>query len=251
MSGKLDGLFEKQARHRVQSDCKLSGARRLPFTDITNMFDSRLGQNDQLSPPPTQSHILNGAAIKNRSSSKTSDPPKARNRLAESVAPRGNRQMVRPSLLPLTSHTGIPLLNSSSAKLVSGVPSIPLPDSVPHLGGDSPKSKLSQRQVSSGSGTLTQYLHDPGLCGDAAINNVLLYDASSVKPHSPSCPGSRVREPLSTSLLPPKTHKLSCGQLVILPSASVLVDFREGERRKGKKGDEVMVVSPNGDQVNC
>jgi hypothetical protein len=54
---------------------------------------------------------------------------------------------------------------------------------------------------------------------------------------------------LSTSLLPPKTHKLAGGQLAILPSSSVLVDFREGERRKGRKGEEVMVVSPNGDQV--
>ncbi|KAI0332323.1 kinase-like protein [Cubamyces sp. BRFM 1775] len=45
---------------------------------------------------------------------------------------------------------------------------------------------------------------------------------------------------------PLNTHKISRGQLVILPSRSLLVDFREGERRKGGKGKEVLVISPDG-----
>lgn len=55
--------------------------------------------------------------------------------------------------------------------------------------------------------------------------------------------------PLKTNLLKPKTHKVTQGQVIILPSRSLLVDFREGERRKGRKGDEVLVISPDGEQV--
>ncbi|KAI0030433.1 hypothetical protein K488DRAFT_72197 [Vararia minispora EC-137] len=54
------------------------------------------------------------------------------------------------------------------------------------------------------------------------------------------------REPWTTAQVPPKTHKTTSGQLVILPSHATLVDFREGERRKGEKGDEVIVVSSDG-----
>ncbi|OJT06997.1 Serine/threonine-protein kinase PLK4, partial [Trametes pubescens] len=49
--------------------------------------------------------------------------------------------------------------------------------------------------------------------------------------------------------LKPQTHKVSRGQLVVLPSRSLLVDFREGERRKGGKGREVMVISADGDTI--
>jgi hypothetical protein len=54
------------------------------------------------------------------------------------------------------------------------------------------------------------------------------------------------RQPWTTFQVPPKTHKTTSGQLIILPSHSTLIDFREGERRKGKKGDEVILVSVDG-----
>ncbi|KAH9950661.1 kinase-like domain-containing protein [Amylocystis lapponica] len=54
----------------------------------------------------------------------------------------------------------------------------------------------------------------------------------------------------TSSYLNPQTHKVSQGQLVVLPSQSILVDFREGERRKGRKGDKVIVVSPNGMMIS-
>jgi polo-like kinase 4 len=50
--------------------------------------------------------------------------------------------------------------------------------------------------------------------------------------------------------LKPQVHKTIHGQLTILPSRSLLVDFREGERRRGKKGDEVFVVDPSGKEVS-
>ena len=54
---------------------------------------------------------------------------------------------------------------------------------------------------------------------------------------------------LTTTYLTPQTQKLIKGQLIVLPSRSLLVDFREGERRKHRKGDEVLVVSEDGLQV--
>ena len=56
--------------------------------------------------------------------------------------------------------------------------------------------------------------------------------------------------PLNTSYLAPKTHKLTNGSVTVLPSKSLLVDLREGERRKGRKGDEVLVISPDGQLVS-
>ncbi len=251
MSGKLDGISERQARGGVQSECKLPRAKRLPFADITNVYNSRTGQHEEPSPAPSQSRTLSRVAMQIERGSDIPDSAVVRNFLgetaAETVAPLRDRRAVQASLPPLSSYSGLPsrlesTRSSPPVKPVSGAPSLPLPGSVPHPRGDSLRSKL-------GSGTLTQCLHDPDLCGDP-INNVSLYDAPDVKLLLQSCPRPSSREPLSTSLLPLKTHKLAYGQLAILPSRSVLVDFREGERRTGRKGDEVMVVSPNGHQVN-
>ena len=258
MSGKLDGISERQARGGVQSECKLPRAKRLPFADITNSYNSRTGQHEEPSPAPSQSRTLSRVAMQIERGSDIPDSAVVRNFLgetaAETVAPLRDRRAVQASLPPLSSYSGLPsrlesTRSSPPVKPVSGAPSLPLPGSVPHPRGDSLRSKPSRRQLSLGSGTLTQCLHDPDPCGDP-INNVSLYDAPDVKRLLQSCPRPSSREPLSTSLLPPKTHKLAYGQLAILPSRSVLVDFREGERRTGRKGDEVMVVSPNGHQVN-
>ena len=54
---------------------------------------------------------------------------------------------------------------------------------------------------------------------------------------------------MNTFYLTPQTHKVSKGQITILPSMSLLVDFREGERRSGRKGVEVLCVSPEGRKV--
>ncbi|KAF9077553.1 kinase-like domain-containing protein [Rhodocollybia butyracea] len=55
--------------------------------------------------------------------------------------------------------------------------------------------------------------------------------------------------PLNTSLLSARVHKTVNGQITILPSRSLLVDFREGERRRGKPGTEVFVVNHEGNEV--
>ena len=56
--------------------------------------------------------------------------------------------------------------------------------------------------------------------------------------------------PFNTFFLPPQTHKVARGQLVVLPSRTLLVDFREGERRQGRQGVEVLTISPGGEEVN-
>lgn len=234
MSGKLNSFSEKQARGGVQSDCNLRvlGIRRSPFADITNdILDSRLRPHNEPTSPPPQSRTPNGATMQTENVAKIFDSGDAQNRRAESIAPLRNRRSFRPSPSPLISRTGFPspLEGACSAppvKADSEVPSVSPLGSVPQLKGDTLRSRPSRRQASLGSGAPNQYPHDPGLSGEST------------------------REPLSTSLLAPKTHKLAGGQLAILPSRSVLVDFREGERRKGRKGEEVMVVSPNGDQVS-
>ena len=231
MSGKLNSFSEKQARGGVQSDRKLpvSGIRRSPFADITNNIlasDNRLRRHNEPTSPPSQSRTLNRLAMQTENVAFGD----AQNCRAELIAPLRNRRSFRPSPSPLTSRTGLPsplerARSASPVKAVSDVPTVSPLGSVPQLKGDTLRSRPSRRQASLGSGALNQYPRDPGLCGGST------------------------REPLSTSLLPPKNHKLAGGQLAILPSRSVLVDFREGERRKGRKGEEVMVVSPNGDQV--
>ncbi|ESK94020.1 serine threonine protein kinase [Moniliophthora roreri MCA 2997] len=53
----------------------------------------------------------------------------------------------------------------------------------------------------------------------------------------------------SATSLPPRAHKTVNGNIIILSSRSLLVDFREGERRRGQKGSEVLLVNPAGDTV--
>ncbi|KAJ6559247.1 kinase-like domain-containing protein [Mycena vulgaris] len=55
--------------------------------------------------------------------------------------------------------------------------------------------------------------------------------------------------PFTTALLSPEMHKTVHGQITILPSCSLLVDFREGERRRGQKGTEILVIDSHGMEI--
>lgn len=55
--------------------------------------------------------------------------------------------------------------------------------------------------------------------------------------------------PFNTNLLSAATHKLTGGCITVLPSLSVLVDFREHQRRNGSKGDYILLINPKGDTV--
>ena len=55
---------------------------------------------------------------------------------------------------------------------------------------------------------------------------------------------------LQVTPLLPQTYKIAHGQVVILPSRNLLVDLREGDRRSGGRGDRVLCVSPDGQEVS-
>lgn len=55
--------------------------------------------------------------------------------------------------------------------------------------------------------------------------------------------------PLTTNQMTVKTYKTAQGQVVVLPSRSLLVDFRERDRRNGNAGDEVLIISADGVRV--
>ncbi|KAH9080478.1 hypothetical protein EDB83DRAFT_2513462 [Lactarius deliciosus] len=212
-----------RAETKIQpNNCNPAKAKRPPFNDITNMFNSRMDSevHAELAPPSRASREL---AMGRENSSETFGGTAACYNL-----PGTSVQHQRPVQLSLP-------------------PSLP-PSTVSHLRSESLGHKSSWRPNSSD--TRTQRLHVPDLDVGSSVNRLPSRDLPAAEtPFFPSLSEPLGRDPLSTSLLSPKTHKLAHGQLVILPSRSVLVDFREGERRKGRKGDEVMVVSPIGDQI--
>jgi hypothetical protein len=55
---------------------------------------------------------------------------------------------------------------------------------------------------------------------------------------------------LTSSPLKPQTHRVTHGKLCVLPSHDLLIDFREGERRRGKRGDTVFAISASGGTVH-
>src|SRR5258708_40257632 len=143
MSGKLSSFLEKQARNRVQSDCKPSGIRRSPFTDITNdMLDNRLGRYNEPSSPPPRSLTLSEMAIEKENGAKVSQSGESHNCLAESAAPLRNRRSLPPSAPPLTAHTDLPsplqtTCNDSPVKADPDIPSSPPLSLLTHLTPDS------------------------------------------------------------------------------------------------------------------
>ena len=205
------------------NNCKPAKTKRPPFTDITNAFNKRIDPelHAELAPPPRTSREL-VQAMDRENHTETFGSAAACYHLPGAVA---LVQHQRPVQNPLP-------------------PSL-LPSTVSHLRSESLGRKPSRRLTLSE--TRTQRLHVPDLVSGSSVNCVPSRELHAIE--APLWSTSPDREPLSTSLLSPKTHKLAHGQLVILPSRSILVDFREGERKKGRKGDEVMVVSPVGDQV--
>ncbi len=190
--------------------CNPAKTKRSPFADITNAVNSRMG---------SQLHT----------------------------------ELAQPSRPPRETAVGIENNSNGSeayCHLSGAAASVQhqRPSTVSHFRSES-LEHISSRRLNCPE-THHPHLHIPELDVYPYATHVPPCDLPATEtPPLPSLSEPSTREPLSTSLLSSKTHKLAHGQLVILPSRSVLVDFREGERKKGKKGDEVMVVSPIGDKV--
>ncbi|KAF8526157.1 kinase-like domain-containing protein [Gautieria morchelliformis] len=73
----------------------------------------------------------------------------------------------------------------------------------------------------------------------------------SMLPYEHPIPIPRTSFPKSLQVTPllPQTYKVAHGQLVILPSLNILVDLREGDRRAGSRGNRVLCVSPDGQEI--
>jgi hypothetical protein len=67
--------------------------------------------------------------------------------------------------------------------------------------------------------------------------------------HQPLPMGTTRPVAFNTRLLNAATHKLTGGSITVLPSLSVLVDFRENQRRSGSKGDYVLLIDSIGNVV--
>ncbi|KAK0201733.1 hypothetical protein DFS33DRAFT_1264495 [Desarmillaria ectypa] len=83
----------------------------------------------------------------------------------------------------------------------------------------------------------------------ASIRSTTRNPQKSATDTSPIPIGTARPTAFTTSVLNQRSHKTVHGQVTILPSRSLLVDFREGERRRGKAGDEVLIISPEGTQI--
>ncbi|KAJ7670277.1 kinase-like domain-containing protein [Mycena rosella] len=83
---------------------------------------------------------------------------------------------------------------------------------------------------------------------EGVLSNCIPHSAADGSP--PTLPVGTTRpSPFTTALLSPETHKTVHGQITILPSCSLLVDLREGERRRGQKGAEVLLLDAQGTEI--
>ena len=216
--------LDMKAEAKLQfNKCNPAKTKRPPFTDITNAFNKRID-------PELHAELA---------------PPSRTSRELAQAMDRENRTETLGSAAACYHLPGAVTLVQHQRPVQNPLPPSLLPSTVSHLRSESLGYKPSRRLTFSE--TRTQRLHVPDLVSGSSVNRVPSREFHVAE--TPLWSTSPGREPLSTSLLSPKTHKLAHGQLVILPSRSILVDFREGERKKGRKGDEVMVVSPVGDQV--
>ncbi|KAF8073835.1 kinase-like domain-containing protein [Lyophyllum atratum] len=146
---------------------------------------------------------------------------------------------VRPSsVLQMNDDTtSAPKICQDSGSLCSATPS------TPSLDAETRSSELTR--IPHGG----RILEDKQEQGDSPHSGVL--DDEQISASLLKLPVGTVRPtPLNTSAMGCQTHKTPYGQVTILSSRSLLVDFRESERRKGFKGGEVLVVEPDGSKIS-
>ncbi|KAI0269898.1 hypothetical protein BC834DRAFT_863823 [Gloeopeniophorella convolvens] len=235
MPSKSGSISERPSKFKTRSKSKPSKSGRLPLADITNTYSHRTDLREE-HPATPRARTPGILAMQHHNIPKLPGASKPRGSFARAAALISNPPMAHHLVLPAFSPCpDVPsLLEDSGSSVESG----PLSEIEP------PMCSIS---------VLRNQRNDDALGFSAATSTTSahprLSSTTKALPLS-SLSKSPTPDPLSTSLLTPRTHKVSYGQVVILPSRSVLIDFREGERRKGSKGDEVLVVSANGDQIH-
>ena len=209
--------------------------KRLPLVDITN-YDLRKHLRDELSLP--------SASAPNRQASAPASRKKKPSRDKENSDSTAKDTSTRPSFLrhrasvttpSLTSDTSIdhePLL---SLPTVTHEPLVfsahPLAISLKPLQGGRAKSSMTSTSSNDRVAPALNILQSDHMLG----SNVPI--------------GACRPTPLTTNQMTVKTYKTAQGQVVVLPSRSLLVDFRERDRRNGNAGDEVLIISADGVRV--
>ncbi|KAF5382419.1 hypothetical protein D9615_002978 [Tricholomella constricta] len=133
---------------------------------------------------------------------------------------------INPSSILLTTDYGVKLTNFKY--------SIRLPSKDSTTSSPCRASDYAAPEIASG-GTY-------GFAADIwSLGCVMVYCLTGMAPFNTSSSNSNSKLPVGTT---------TYGQVTILPSHSVLVDFRESQRRKGFKGNEVFVVNPDGTEIS-
>ncbi|KAI0644671.1 kinase-like domain-containing protein [Trametes meyenii] len=241
--------------------------RRIPFEDITNEYTNRpqdIGGEALLGPPPIRTASAPAFSCTPGVSGTTQlvGPQQPASALA---AGSGTLRLSSGSTLDHygpSSHVNSPLVPNPSGGNNHSEHFSPRPQ-LRRVLSDS-HGLLDFRRVTSLSST-RQNLHSasrpievlqPRIPSQATSITAVAHPTNQLgigfwkpKPVTAASQGDPGQIHLDTGRLKPQTHKVSRGQLVVLPSRSLLVDFREGERRIGGKGREVLVISPDGRRV--
>ncbi|KAJ7254400.1 kinase-like domain-containing protein [Mycena haematopus] len=197
----------------------------------------------------------------NFSLSNTSDSVLSKHALFESAAPGrtkdlaaslpyGHRKHPRLSYAPKTTVTDVKSPQTALGREISArrIVSDPLPRQRRHV---TPEVAPSTSQVSQS--RTSQHAVHPLNPQNHKMKNVGTESRVSIDilavPPSVLPVGTTRPRPFTTELLTPEIHKTVHGQITVLPSYSLLVDLREGERRRGQKGTEVLVINSHGTEI--
>jgi hypothetical protein len=213
----MKGYTSTRSSNKENGPSQMLRPRRMPLSDITNEVDwLRRSLESELSTPAIAS------------------APQGTRRARTAVTSKRNKSSSgRASMLAVPRHDSENIQSSDESS----------------LGNEPLLSPPTSRPSTSARPILGQAIITTAPSVTPSITDLADQFAKICSP-VPGASSAGDREPWTSAQVPPKTHKTTSGQLVILPSHATLVDFREGERRKGKKGDEVIVVSPDGLNVS-
>jgi hypothetical protein len=89
-----------------------------------------------------------------------------------------------------------------------------------------------------------------GVTAEKYSSGCLLAATDTEMPASSVPIGTTRPTPFTSEHLKPQTFDVAYGQLQVLPSRWVLIDFRVRERKRGHIGDELLLVAPSGASVS-
>ncbi|CAL1713208.1 unnamed protein product [Somion occarium] len=255
-----------------------------PSSSRVSQYPGSLSKDSSTLRPPSRFSSLPTLGIQNRKplsaigshssrtpSSRSMQAPSTRRISSAPVSPALHNPVRKPLLSPFDSQSSTPSLMSDSSLVGSNdLPVKACPSGYceldvelsQHALLDYPSARISSRSSAKRLGTrLADSENIPPVVSNHRPTPPVVYtqlytediprrEDTNSQPISAVPIGTTRPVALNTLCLIPQTHKLAQGQITVLPSLALLVDFREGERRKGRKGVEVLVISPDGDKID-